>query len=117
MLTGRCDFYSGERPIQMIGDFDRTKALKTTISLSVGIFCGTRFGTTLGQIPVVVAVISGPEGKYERYLHRTGSGTGHSAGLQGFRIISTPLGCTPKVVLGLFASSKNRRGAMNHRWS
>ena len=55
------------------------------------------------------------------YLHRPGSGIGpnaHSAlvsastGFQHFRIISTPLGRTPKVVLGCSQAQKNMRGAI-----
>ena len=79
------------------------------------------FWSTLAQIPFAFPKISGSEAKLLWYLHRPGSGTGPNAyiplvsastGFQNFRIISTPLGRTPKVVLGCSQAQKNKRGAI-----
>ena len=73
------------------------------------------FWTTSAQIPFAFRKISGSEAKLLWYLHRPGSGTGPNAyipmvsgstGFQTFRIISTPLGRTPKVVLGCSQAQK-----------
>ena len=74
-----------------------------------------RHPSTLAQIPFAFRKISGSEAKLLWYLHRPGSGTGPNAyipmvsgstGFQTFRIISTPLGRTPKVVLGCSQAQK-----------
>ena len=83
-----------------------------------------RFWTTLVQIPVAEAKISGSEAKCHWYLHRTGFGTGPDAYLRlGTRIgrfpklshNQHPAGSHSKSRAGLFASSKKHAGRKYRR--
>ena len=57
----------------------KNKTLSTDKQTNIKTDIWSRLGTTSAQIPVAVAKISGSESECQRYLHRTGSGTGPDA--------------------------------------